>query len=197
MKYITKYFYIIIIAILLSIIIIYKNTQPTSTNTIKIKQKIDTVFVEKTYTKYIKGKDIYQTKIIEKVINIPIKDIDSSKVIKDYFSKHLSQNIITLPDSLGTIEIIDTISQNKIIGRKINSNINQKIIYNTKTIIETKHNNQLHIGISTLSNLSSFMIGPSLLIKTKKDNIYSISAYIDNNLNKNIGFNIYWKIKLK
>jgi outer membrane protein len=35
------------------------------------------------------------------------------------------------------------------------------------------------------------------VLKTKKDNIYGLNVYVDPNLNKYIGINLAWKIKLK
>jgi hypothetical protein len=97
---------------------------------------------------------------------------------------------------LGTIDVTDTISRNKIIGRKWNAQIKEKTITNT-TIVKELPKNQVYAGISGVVGNSNVLVGPQLTLKTKKDNIYGLNVYLDNNLNKYIGFNLAWKIKLK
>jgi hypothetical protein len=55
----------------------------------------------------------------------------------------------------------------------------------------------VYAGISGVVGNSNVLVGPQLTLKTKKDNIYGLNVYLDNNLNKYIGFNLAWKIKLK
>jgi hypothetical protein len=200
-------FFISIIAILMSIIAI--QTYTLKDNNIKpiikiknkryevIKHKIDTVIVTKTKTKYIKGSDIYHEVVVEKEVKIPVYiKGDTVKVVQEYLTKNIYKDKLILDDSLGTISIIDTIQYNKIIGRKWDTNIRERIVYDIKIVKELPRN-QVYIGISSVYGKTSILAGPNLLLKSKKDNIYGLNLYIDPNSNMYIGVNINWKIKIK
>jgi hypothetical protein len=164
-----------------------------------LKHKIDTVVVEHTQIKYKKGKDIPYEVIVEKEkkVEVPVYiKADSERIIKEYHAKILYKDKLTLDNDLGTIEITDTISQNKIIGRKWNAQIKERTITDTK-IVKELPKNQVYIGVGGVVGNSVAIAGPTLLLKTKKDNIYGMNVYVDNNLNKYIGVNLAWKIKLK
>jgi hypothetical protein len=164
-----------------------------------LKHKIDTVVVDHFKTQYVKGKDIYHETIVEKdhEIKVPVYiKADSERIIREYHTKVLYKDKLTLDNDLGTIEITDTISMNKIIGRKWNAQIKERTITDTKIVKELPRN-QVYAGLGGVVGNSNVLVGPQLTLKTKKDNIYGLNMYLDNNLNKYIGFNIAWKIKLK
>jgi hypothetical protein len=199
-------FFIIVISILMGIITIQtctlkdNNTKPIVKIENKkyeiIKHKIDTVVINKIKTKYIKGSDIYHKIIVEKEIKTPvyIKN-DTIRVIQEYLTKNVYKDKLVLDDSLGTIYITDTIQYNKIIGRKWDTNVRERIVYDVKIVKELPRN-QVYVGIGGISNSSSILVGPNLLLKTKKDNIYGLNLYVDPNSNMYIGVNINWKIKI-
>jgi hypothetical protein len=164
-----------------------------------LKHKIDTVVVDHFKTKYVKGEDIYHETIVEKEnkVEVPVYiKADSERIIREYHAKVLYKDKLTLDNDLGTIEITDTISMNKIIGRKWNAQIKERTITDTK-IVKELPKNQVFAGLGGVVGNSNVLVGPQLTLKTKKDNIYGLNMYLDNNLNKYIGFNIAWKIKLK
>jgi hypothetical protein len=164
-----------------------------------LKHKIDTVIVDHFKTKYVKGEDIYHETIVEKEheVKVPVYiKADSERIIKEYHAKILYKDKLTLDNDLGTIEITDTISMNKIIGRRWNAQIKERTITDTK-IVKELPKNQVYIGVGGVVGNSVAIAGPTLLLKTKKDNIYGMNVYVDNNLNKYIGVNLAWKIKLK
>ena len=202
-------FFIIIILVLIGVIVVQQCTsggdsdKPTVTVDGKkyelLKHKIDTVVVDHFKTKYVKGEDIYHETIVEKEnkVEVPVYiKADSERIIREYHAKVLYKDKLTLDNDLGTIEITDTISMNKIIGRKWNAQIKERTITDTK-IVKELPKNQVFAGLGGVVGNSNVLVGPQLTLKTKKDNIYGLNMYLDNNLNKYIGFNIAWKIKLK
>ncbi len=92
-----------------------------------IKHEIDTVDIVKTKVVTKKGEDIYHETIVEKEVLIPAV-IDTAALLKDYYSKVLYKDVLVLPDSLGTVAVTDTISQNKILGRTFNASVKQRTI---------------------------------------------------------------------
>jgi hypothetical protein len=202
-------FFIIIILVLVGVIVVQQCTSKGDSDkpTVNVdgkkyellKHKIDTVVVDHFKTQYVKGKDIYHETIVEKdhEIKVPVYiKADSERIIREYHAKVLYKDKLTLDNDLGTIEITDTISMNKIIGRKWNAQIKERTITDTK-IVKELPKNQVYAGLGGVVGNSNVLVGPQLTLKTKKDNIYGLNMYLDNNLNKYIGFNIAWKIKLK
>jgi hypothetical protein len=200
-------FFIIVISILMGIITVQtctlknNNTKPIVKIENKkyevIKHKVDTVVINKIKTKYIKGSDIYHEVIVEKEIKTPVYiKSDTIKAVQEYLIKSIYKDKLVLNNNLGTIYITDTVQYNKIIGRKWDTNIKENTVYDIKTVKELPRN-QVYVGISGISNSLSILVGPNLLLKTKKDNIYGLNLYIDPNSNMYIGVNINWKIKIK
>jgi len=162
-----------------------------------LKQKVDTVIVVKKVAKYIKGDDIYHETIVEKKVEVPVYiKADSERIIKEYHSKVLYKDRLVLSDGLGVIELTDTISRNKIIGRKWNAQINERTITDTK-IVKELPKNQVYIGAQGVMGNSIVMVGPQVTFKTKKDNLYGVNFFLDANGNKYYGASIGWKIRLK
>ena len=162
-----------------------------------LKHKVDTVTVVKKEAKYIKGDDIYHETIVEKKVEVPVYvKADSERIIKEYHSKVLYKDRLVLSDGLGVIELTDTISRNKIIGRKWNAQINERTITDTK-IVKELPKNQVYIGAQGVVGNSIVMVGPQITLKTKKDNLYGVNLFLDANGNKYYGASVGWKIRLK
>ena len=202
-------FFLIIILVLIGIIIIQQCTSDNGIEnpTIKVdgkkyellKHKIDTVIIDRFKTKYVKGEDIYHETIVEKEkrVEVPVYlKGDTIRIVEDYHKKVLYKDKLVLDNDLGSIEVTDTISMNKIIGRKWNAQIKERTITDTKIVKELPRN-QVYAGLSGVVGNQNVLVGPQISLKTKKDNIYGLNVYVDNNLNKYIGFNLAWKIKLK
>jgi hypothetical protein len=202
-------FFIIIILVLIGVIVVQQCTSSNDTDkpTVTVdgkkyellKHKIDTVIVDHFKTKYVKGKDIYHETIIEKEkeVKVPVYiKGDTIRIVQDYHKKVLYKDKLVLDNELGTIEVTDTISMNKIIGRKWNAQIKEKTITDTK-IVKELPKNQIYVGVGGVVGNSLVLAGPNISLKTKKDNIYGLNVYVDPNLNKYIGINLAWKIKLK
>jgi hypothetical protein len=170
-----------------------------------IKHEIDTVDVIKTKVVTKKGDDIYHETIVEKEVLIPAV-IDTAALLKDYYSKVLYKDVLVLPDSLGTVAVTDTISQNKILGRTFNANVKQRTIKET-TIVKELPKTKVFYGLEGGFNKADFVssVGAGVLINTKKDKIYQLGLGVDNRTTDGtngtfspyVRGGVYWKIKLK
>ena len=160
-----------------------------------VKHTVDTVIVPKTQIEYRPGKTIYKETPV--FVSMP-REIDTMVILKNYYSKEIYKDTLKLKDNLGFITVIDTISENKIIGRTWNSKINEVIIKDTKIVKELPVN-QLYIGAVAgfdRVNIVNY-VGPTLVLKTKKDKLYSLGVGYGTNKQITIQGGIFWKIKLK
>ena len=170
-----------------------------------IKHEIDTVDIVKTKVVTKKGDDIYHETIVEKEVIIPAV-IDTAALLKDYYSKVLYKDVLVLPDSLGTVAVTDTISQNRILGRTFNANVKQRTIKET-TIVKELPKTKVFYGLEGGFNKADFVssVGAGVLINTKKDKIYQLGLGVDNRTTDGtngtfspyVRGGVYWKIKLK
>lgn len=197
----------IIIICLVIVILLLKMCSPKPPvkpgDDIKVKGKkyvvlhriIDTQYIPKTKIVYKPGETIYVEKPI--YIDVPV-DVDTGAILKDYYAKRVYKDTIKLEDSLGTIALVDTIQENKIKGRLFKSNINQ-IVIKDSIIVEKPSVNQVYvggvIGVDRVVGINFF--GPSLVLKTKTDNMYSLGFGINNNRTTSVQLGALWKIKLR
>jgi hypothetical protein len=168
-----------------------------------IKHDIDTIDIVKTKVVTKKGEDIYHETIKEVVIPTIV---DTQALLKDFFAKNIYKDTLQLPDSLGTIAMIDTITQNKILGRTFNASVKQRTIKETM-IVKELPKTQVYYGLTGGFNKADVVsnVGAGLLIKTKKDKIYNLGIGVSNRvsdgtngtLSPYIGGGVYWKIKFK
>ncbi len=170
-----------------------------------IKHDIDTFEVVKTKVVTKKGEDIYHETIVEKEVVIPAI-VDTQALLKDYYSKVLYKDVLVLPDSLGTVSVTDTISQNKIWGRTFDAKVKERTIKETM-IVKELPKTQVYYGFTGGFNKADVVsnVGAGLLVKTKKDKIYQVGVGVANRvtdgtngtLSPYIGGGVYWKIKFK
>ena len=168
-----------------------------------IKHDIDTIDIVKTKVVTKKGEDIYHETIKEVIIPTIV---DTQALLHDYFAKNIYKDTLQLPDSLGTIAMIDTITQNKILGRTFNASVKQRTIKETM-IVKELPKTQVYYGLTGGFNKADVVsnVGAGLLIKTKKDKIYNLGVGVSNRvtdgtngtLSPYIGGGVYWKIKFK
>ena len=170
-----------------------------------IKHEIDTVEVVKTKVVTKKGEDIYHETIVEKEVIIPTI-VDTAALLKDFFAKNIYKDTLNLPDSLGIVSLIDTITQNKIFGRTFNASVKQRTIKETtivKELPKTKVFYGLEGGFNKVDVVSH--LGFGVLINTKQDKIFHLGIGAANRttdgtsgaLSPYIGGGVYWKLKLK
>lgn len=169
-----------------------------------LKHTIDTIDIVKTKVVTKKGEDIYHETIKEVVIPTIV---DTQALLHDYFAKNIYKDTLQLPDSLGTVAVTDTITQNKILGRTFNASVKQRTIKELM-IVKEPARTQVYYGLTGGFNKVDVVsnIGAGLLVKTKKDKIYQIGIGVSNKIGTDgtngtlspyIGGGVYWKIKLK
>lgn len=163
----------IVIVLLVAVLIFFIASEARYTKTDPIIIA-DTVYQEKTFTKFIKGKSI--PFVVLDTIYLIDKVTDTITIVKDYNQAKVYSDTIKI-DSLGFAYIQDTISQNKIQGRGFSANFNLPTITITK-LIEPKSKNQLYLGfIGDLRHDNKQIgIGGSIALKTAKNTLYTATA---------------------
>lgn len=162
---------VIVLLIAVLVFFIFDDATSTKVNPIIIR---DTVYQEKTFTRYIKGESIPfvvldTTYLIDEVH-------DTIKILSDYSRVYSYSDTIRI-DSIGYAYIQDTISQNKIQGRGFSANLSLPTITITK-LIEPKSKNQLYLGfIGDLKHSNGQIgIGCSIALKTAKNTLFTATA---------------------
>jgi hypothetical protein len=161
----------VVITLLVAILIIFiARTSRYTKDEPVIITKIDTVYQQKTFTKYTKGKDIPYLVLQDNFILDTIHD--TVTIVKDYLTTKVYTDTFTLDSSKFTI--IDTISQNAIQGRQFLAHIKERTIKITNDIYH-KDKNSLYLGV--LGDLRRFDnklgIGVGLTFKTAKNDLFN------------------------
>jgi hypothetical protein len=199
-----------VLIFVLCIIILFQKYQKSSVvrNTITvagkpyevIKHEIDTIEVVKTKIKTIKGDSIPFEVLVHDTLWKSI-DVDTMAIIKNYFAKLIYRDTLKLDDSLGTVVVIDTISENKIVGRVWEANVRERIVKEL-TIVKEMPKRQVFIGADATFNKVNLInsVGGGLIYKDKRDALYKFNLGLSNTgdqLLPYIGGGVYWKISLK
>jgi len=152
-----------VIAVLLVVVILFLITNPTYKSSVIVKT--DTLYQQKTFTKYKKGSDIYSYIIKTDSVFIPVHD--TIKIVSDYSRVYSYLDTIRL-DTNNIVFIQDTITQNRIIGRGFSANLSEKTIIETRTITP-KPKNALYLGVlADLRQDKSLQgVGIGLMLKVK------------------------------
>jgi hypothetical protein len=164
----------IVIAILVIIVFLFIKDKSAYIGQPSVIVDTDTVYQQKTFTKFIKGKSIPFV-ILDTIYNID-EVHDTITIVKDYNQVKVYSDTIKV-DTLGYAYIQDTISQNKIQGRSFKAEISEKTIYVTKTIIPMPKN-EVYLGL--LGDLRAFDnkvgFGLGLGFKMAKKGLFTINA---------------------
>ena len=158
-----------------------------------IKHEIDTIDIVKTKVITKQGKDIYHDTTI--YVQVPM-NVDTIAIIKNYFAKNVYKDTLYLPDSLGYIIMLDTISKNTIEARMFTANVKQRTIKETTIVKELPKTNLfwgVGIGFDKVNYINN--VNVNLMLKTKCDKIYSIGAGVNIDKTPFINTSIYWKIR--
>jgi hypothetical protein len=168
-----------------------------------IKHEIDTFEIVKTKVVTKKGEDIYHETIKEVIIPTIV---DTQALLQNYFAKNIYKDTLQLPDSLGIVSLIDTITQNKILGRTFNASVKQRVIKET-TIVKELPKTKFFYGLEGGFNKADLIshLGMGFLINTKSDKMYHLGVGVANRtidgttgtLAPYVGGGVYWKIRLK
>ena len=164
----------IVIAILVIIVFLFIKDKSSYIGQPSVIIDTDTVYQQKTFTKFIKGKSIPfvvldTTYVIDEVH-------DTITIVKDYNQVKVYSDTMRI-DSLGYAYIQDTISQNKIQGRGFSANFNLPTITITK-VIQPKPKNEVYLGLlGDLRALDNKVgLGLGLGFKTAKNGLFTINA---------------------
>lgn len=181
-----------------------------------LEQKVDTVVVEKT-VKVPTYVPKYITKVVTETVEVEVPiDIDTLKIVEDYFAKYEVKDTLNLTydfpsgvtDSLGQKPnptlgygiLTDIISQNKIQSRDVDWFFKIPTVYNT-TIVKELPKNEFYWGLNGGFNKEDVIsnVGAGLILKNKKNNLYQLGVGIQNNSNTSqlvpfISGGMYWKI---
>jgi hypothetical protein len=164
----------IVIAILVIIVFLFIKDKSEYIGQPAVIVDTDTVYQQKTFIKFIKGKSIPFV-VLDTIYNID-EVHDTITIVKDYNQVKVYSDTMRI-DSLGYAYIQDTISQNKIQGRSFKAEISEKTITVTKTIIP-KPKNEVYLGV--LGDLRRFDnkvgLGLGLGYKTAKNGLFTINA---------------------
>ncbi len=110
---------------------------------------------------------------------IEFRNVDTAAILKDYHAiRFYSDPHLT---RYGIVEIQDSVSQNKIIARRVHSDFTIPVITKTVTVTEqAKARGQLYLGLNLQGNKSDLLsaAGASLMFKTKRDKVYEAGAQI-------------------
>lgn len=168
----------------------------------------DTVYVEKTgsinTTPHLTGSiPIPMEKITKEISYLP--DTNYNKLLKQYnkllslyFTKNVQKDTLKI-DSIGSVYVTDTVSQNMVSARLYQYDLDYPVITKTVTLPCTPRN-QIYIGggigggntVGLINNINA-----GFLLKNKRDQIFGVYAGIDKNINVTYGVQSYWKIRLR
>lgn len=196
---------IIIILVLIVLLLLqgwyYKTSMPIETVVTKVETRVDTVtinsveYIPQVETRILPPELIYVDVIDTVLINTKV---DTAAILIDYYSKYVYQDVLDL-DTLGSVTIIDTVSQNKIQSRQFTSDI----IIPTKTITNTTYinNKGFYYGVGLGINQQMLhSVSGEVLYKTKRNTIYGVGLGLgrDNQLlSPVVSGKVYWKIGKK
>lgn len=147
---------------------------------------------------------------VEKPVPYAVHDtiqavVDTNFIVNQYLnSKNVFVNTYKFDKQQGSITITDTISQNKLIGRKYTTKITPRV--DTLKIPEP-FKRKVFFGLEGGFNSADFVnfIGAGVLINSKSDKIYNLGVGVNNTTTDGtngvftpyIKGGVYWKIKLK
>jgi hypothetical protein len=158
-----------------------------------IKEVIDTQYIKIKETKYKKGEDIYHDTTI--YVSVPVLDTaQMEEVLSKYYAKNIFQDTLKV-GTFGKIYIKDTVQYNKLAGRSMSADLQFPSITNT-TIVKEKPKAQLFLGARMDYLQGGNVQNPSvgLMLKTKRDRLYGISAGVAPNGQPVYGASFYIKL---
>ena len=133
---------------------------------------VDTVYQQKTFTKYIKGKDIPFYIYSEDIETDTVRD--TITIVKEYLTTKVFTDTFTIDSSKFTI--IDTISKNTIQGRRFLADIREKTIRITNNIYHPNKNG-FYLGVlGDLRRLDNNLgIGLGIGYKSPKNDLFLLN----------------------
>jgi hypothetical protein len=167
----------------------------------------DSVAEDEIVEEHICPENIVEVEVeVEKKVPV-YQVIDTAEILKIYYAKSIQKDVLTLPNNIGTLTLIDTITQNKVVGRSFEPKVKKQIVRDTVRIPEVPKN-LLYFGVESNMDRPDFIsnIGLGVMYKTKSDKIYKVTMGVNNRVVNGttsgvftpyIGGGVYWKINLK
>jgi len=157
-----------------------------------LSKEVEVVEVEKIVTEFKEGKTIYVEVEVPVEVFIPT-EIDTMEVLQDFYSTRLYTDTLKV-ENLGYLTIVDTISQNKIIGRSFKANLLERTITETITVKELPRL-QIWTGITASNNMQ---LGATIGITTKRRTHLGLDVGVhldDVLLSPYVGVRYLWQIR--
>lgn len=200
MKVLKNFFSTLIILLLVFIIFIERTTKKPESDPPTIIR--DTVWIHHDSVVYAKPLPTQTIPPSQQVINSPqfIPDTNYSALLKQYnklLILYLSTNIhkdkLNI-DSLGYVNVIDSVSENLIKGRSYEYHITYPQV--TEHITTNIKKTQLYVGGSLQGSMlyPINQINAGILMKNKKDQIFGAYTGINKDGQLQLGVSSYWKI---
>ena len=158
----------------------------------KLVEVHDTVYQQKTITKYKKGDSI--PFVIIATDTIPIHD--TIRIIGDYYAIKAYSD--TINQDSNNFVITDTISQNKILSRSFEASLRERTIV-TKQLYVEKPKNALYLGFRGDFRPSNGLVvlSPSLMLNAKNKALIGLGFDLYNNGGFGYSGSLYLKIGKK
>lgn len=191
-------FYLALIGILILIIVFQractKPCQPitiTKTDTVWLTYR-DTIIDEHPVPVQVfkNGKPIIVTKI-DTQFYVTKEPVDTATILEDYMATRIYKD--SAANKYGTVWIQDTVTQNKIAGRRIWADIHIPQVTNT---IPALTRNKIFAGLGVGSTGQTIGFGPRLFLLSKRDAMYGAGADVLPGQQPYYHINILWKIHL-
>lgn len=159
------------------------NMKPVEIVRIDTFESVHDTTIYKPGKKILKDTTIYDTTYL-------LAKIDTGEILKDYFAKNVFKDTISFAE--GSVSLVDTISQNKILGRIFKASITQKTIHVTRELRTPPPPPKaaLYWGIMATKQDENFGYGGGLMYKTANKGIFQLN-YTNN---KQIQVGYYSKI---
>lgn len=144
-----------------------------SVDTFFVEVKGDTSYVPKPYevVKW-KTKEIVRTDTLETFEFIPI---DSTKILEAFYEERRYKDSVSI--EYGKITIYDTVTQNMIVGRRVNTDLSIPTITKTVTLTAPKRTT-FYVGVEALANQDYILsaTGVSAGLKFRNDKYWGLKA---------------------
>ena len=148
--------------------------------------------------------------LVEKLVPYAVHDtieakVDTNYIVDNYLnSKNIFTNTYKFNSNQGSITIIDTISKNKVIGRKYTTKITPRI---DTLRLPAIFKRELYVGVDARFDKPNYinLMGFGLIYKTKENMLYKFDLGVQNQVLEGtngkfvpyIGGGVYWKLPIK
>lgn len=164
----------------------------------------DTVWVKHDSVVYSKPQLVETIQMSSKDSLIYVPDTNYSKLVLQYqdivnqlLIKNIQVDSVRI-DTNGYVKIVDTVQKNLIVGRSTQVSVKYPVVKETITLYP-KPVNQVYIGGDVGGSQTSLInqVRTGVILKNKKDQIFSASVGLNTDGQPVFGLGSYWKIKLK